>query len=86
MKRAIEILVPLDFSPCSENALEFAIRLAEKMNANIQVLNVPSWDSRGGTDNPALAKLVVDELIENSRKRCSASILKCFCYTSRCGI
>lgn len=35
------ILVPIDFSACSENALVFAIQLAAKIQATIEVLNMP---------------------------------------------
>ncbi len=34
------ILVPIDFSQCSLNALEYAIKMANKMNASIEVLHV----------------------------------------------
>ncbi len=58
MKRATKILVPIDFSECSENALAFAMQLADKIKANLILLNVPHFDS-GAMENYAF---VVDEV------------------------
>ena len=44
---ATKILVPIDFSECSENALAFAMQLADKITASLILLNVPDFDSKG---------------------------------------
>jgi len=40
MRSPTRILVPVDFSPCSATALEYAAHMAEKLNATIDVLHV----------------------------------------------
>lgn len=49
MRTPVRILVPVDFSPCSAAALEYAAALAAKLDASVDVLHV--WQS------PALAAL-----------------------------
>ena len=39
-----KILVPVDFSPCSDAALEYALRLADECGAEVEVVHV--WSSR----------------------------------------
>jgi nucleotide-binding universal stress UspA family protein len=68
MKRTINILVPIDFSTCSENALEFAIQLADKIKANLLLLNVPHLDI-SKMESPISASLEVEEKIGYSKKR-----------------
>lgn len=60
MKYAKKILVPTDFSPCSENALVYAIHFAEKTGAVIHLLNVATIDVKE-TENPFSAERVVEE-------------------------
>lgn len=40
MRSPTRILVPVDFSPCSATALEYAVHMAEKLSATIDVLHV----------------------------------------------
>lgn len=75
MKRVTKILVPIDFSKCSENALAFAIQLADKIKANIQVLNIPPFDT-SNMENPVTGLVVVEEQISQSRKRLIKSVQK----------
>lgn len=69
------ILVPIDFSACSENALVFAIRLAAKIKSTIQVLNVSSFNS-DGIENPTMVSLAIEEQMERSKKLMKRSIQK----------
>lgn len=75
MKKVTKILVPLDFSACSENALAFAMQLADKIKADLLLLNVPSFDG-GNMENPISASLGVEEKIRQSRKQILESIRK----------
>ena len=68
MKRTSNILVPIDFSPCSENALAFAIQLSDKIKANLLLLNVPHLDV-SKMENPISASREVEEKIRYSKKR-----------------
>ena len=45
MKKKIKILIPIDFSNCSDNALAYGIRLADKLDATVEVLHVATPDS-----------------------------------------
>lgn len=75
MERVIKILVPIDFSECSENSLAFAIQLADKIKAHLILLNVLKFDS-GSMENFAH---VTDELeiqTEQSRINIIKSIQK----------
>jgi nucleotide-binding universal stress UspA family protein len=49
------ILVPVDFSPCSRAALDYATKLAEQTHANVEVLYVEEPTSYVGPDNLAFA-------------------------------
>ena len=40
-----KILVPTDFSPASEKALQYARRLAEEFDAEVTLLHVLEWDT-----------------------------------------
>jgi len=75
MKRVSKILVPIDFSKCSENALAFAIQLADKIKANIQVLNVSPFDTKN-TENPHTGLVLMEEQNSQSRKRLIKSVKK----------
>jgi nucleotide-binding universal stress UspA family protein len=73
--RSINILVPIDFSDCSEKALAFVIQFADKIKANVLVLNVTSIaSSRVG--NPATALLAVQEQISQAKRRTVESVKK----------
>lgn len=61
-----KILVPIDFSSCSENALIYATKLATKINAVIHVLHVATVEV-GKTENPSTVKLIIEEKINSTR-------------------
>ena len=42
-----KILVPVDFSQCSEHALDYAVELADKLGASVHVLSVIGIPSYG---------------------------------------
>ncbi|GJM31264.1 MAG: universal stress protein [Saprospiraceae bacterium] len=66
MKKRTKILVPVDFSACSENALAFAMQLADKIKANLQILHVPLFYSGIG-DNPVSLSMSIHEQVRQSR-------------------
>lgn len=66
MKKRTKILVPIDFSACSENALEFAIQLADKIKADLHVLYVSRIDSTVG-GNPATVSSAIQERVKQLR-------------------
>ena len=56
------ILVPVDFSPCSKAALQYATRIAERLDATIEVLHV--WEPPiplGLGPGEALLQVTTDE-------------------------
>jgi nucleotide-binding universal stress UspA family protein len=68
MEKITKILVPIDFSACSENALVFALQLADKIKANLRlvtVLNIEGAD----IENTAYALDVIEERKVHSKKR-----------------
>lgn len=75
MKKTIKILVPIDFSDCSENALIYALLLADKIGASILVLNVPRFDTNN-MENPVSASVVVVEQMSLARERLNKSVQK----------
>jgi nucleotide-binding universal stress UspA family protein len=68
MKKTTNILVPIDFSTCSENALAFAVQLADKTNANLQLINVPVF-VRSNLETPISASFVIEEKVSQSKNR-----------------
>ena len=73
MKTSKTILVPLDFSACSDNALAFAIKLSLKLGASIQVLNIPSLNS-GNMVSPVAASFSIEGNLRQTRKRINRTI------------
>jgi nucleotide-binding universal stress UspA family protein len=55
------ILVPIDFSPCSEQALDYACALAAKLGARIHVVNAI------GATLPELSVALTDQMIASIR-------------------
>lgn len=68
MGKTIKILVPVDFSACSENALIYAIQLADNIRAEVQVLHVPLFDSGVG-ENPVAFTIAIQEQIQRSKEQ-----------------
>lgn len=75
MEREIKILVPIDFSACSENALEYAIKLADKVKANILLLNVIIFEG-SEFENIAFAAEDVEERIHKTKNDLNQLIQK----------
>lgn len=75
MKSVINILVPIDFSVCSENAFVYAIQLADKIKANILLLHVPILDSVG-MSNPLSMPFIIEEGMNQAKIRMDESIEK----------
>lgn len=67
MKKKTKILVPIDFSNAADNALAFAFRLADKINATVEVLHVTTPDSPP-LDYPSFVMIAVEEKIRLSRQ------------------
>ena len=62
------ILVPIDFSPCSEHALDYACALAGKLGARVHVVNAV------GTTLPELAVALTDQMISSIRQNNAAAL------------
>ena len=73
MQSTKKILVPIDFSPCSENALAYAMQLATKIKATIHVLNVAMIDIEE-TENSYVVESIVKEKISLTRQRLDKSL------------
>jgi nucleotide-binding universal stress UspA family protein len=62
------ILVPTDFSPCSEQALDYALELAEKLGANVQLLHVIGIPSYGVPElGVGITATMMDNLIADNQ-------------------
>lgn len=75
MKRATKILVPIDFSTGSESALGFAMQLANKTEADLHILHVPTID-RLDMANAITTAFEIDELFVQSKSRMRRIIQK----------
>lgn len=62
------ILVPIDFSPCAEHALDYACELAGKLGAKVHVVNAIA------TTLPELSVALTDQMIASWRHN-NAAIL-----------
>ena len=61
------ILVPVDFSPNSETALDYAVELAGKLDAKVYILNVIALSGLGVPElGAALAPSVIDSMVRDS--------------------
>jgi nucleotide-binding universal stress UspA family protein len=68
MKKPTQILVPIDFSTCSENALIFALQLADKIKADLLLLNVLTLKG-SDLENIAFVPDEIDERRNQSKLR-----------------
>ena len=75
MKKETNILVPLDFSACSENALAFALQLADKIEANLLLLHVLHLDT-GSMENFAFVVDEVENRTEQARENINKAVQK----------
>jgi len=64
------LLVPIDFSPCSEHALDYACALAAKLGARIHVIHAI------GTTLPELSVALTDQMISSIRHDNAAALDK----------
>jgi universal stress protein A len=64
------ILVPIDFSPCAERALDYACALAAKLGAKIHVVNAI------GTALPELSVALTDQMLASLRQSNAAVLDK----------
>jgi len=64
------ILVPIDYSPCSEHALDYACALAARLGARIHVVNAI------GTTLPELSAALTDQMISSIRHDNAAALDK----------
>ena len=63
-----KILVPIDFSMCSKNALVFALQLADTIKADLRLLTVLDFDG-SDMENTAYAHDVMEERKVQSKNR-----------------
>jgi nucleotide-binding universal stress UspA family protein len=63
-----KILVPIDFSMCSKNALVFALQLADTIKADLRLLTVLDFDG-SDMENTAYALDVMEERKVQSKNR-----------------
>ena len=75
MQQSKKILVPIDFSSCSEDALAYAIHFAARTKATIHLLNV-TVVKIDNTENPYIAEMAIEENIEAARKLLNMSLEK----------
>jgi nucleotide-binding universal stress UspA family protein len=64
------ILVPIDFSPCAEHALDYACALAAKLGAKIHVIHAI------GAVLPELSVALTDQMISSIRHNNTAALEK----------
>ncbi|MAD96227.1 MAG: hypothetical protein CMB99_02770 [Flavobacteriaceae bacterium] len=79
MKSTPKILVPLDFSKCSENAFGIALQLADKINGELLVMTVLKINDGGAMDNFAFVAddyKLKTELAEKGLEESIDSVLK----------
>lgn len=75
MKKVPKILVPIDFSPCAENALAYALQFANKIKGIVQVLNVPTFDVPP-PDYPSFVAVTTEDKIKFARQAMNQSLAK----------
>ncbi|MFN0015732.1 MAG: universal stress protein, partial [Saprospiraceae bacterium] len=68
------IFVPIDFSKCADNALQFALRLAGSTGAEVTVLHVIFPNE--GVDNNVYNVFWTDEYLTERTKNLSAWVNK----------
>ena len=62
------ILVPIDFSPFSEQALDYAVALATKLDAKVHLLNVVGFPVMGGPElGVTMIASVIDQLTKDNQ-------------------
>ncbi|HTR50371.1 MAG TPA: universal stress protein [Kofleriaceae bacterium] len=67
MKLPKTILVPTDFSPNAEQALDYAVALAAKLDAKVHVLNVIGAPMLGAELGLVVTQSMIDDLLRDNR-------------------
>jgi len=68
MTTPTRILVPVDFSPSSEHALDYAVELAARLDATIHVLNVIGIPTLGVPElGIAMTSSMIDGLVRDNQ-------------------
>lgn len=63
-----KILVPVDFSQCSEHALDYAVELADKLGATVHVLSVIGIPSYGVPElGVGITATMMDNLVADNQ-------------------
>lgn len=73
MKKITKILVPIDFSEASNDILKFALQLADRVNATIEVLHVATYDIPP-LDYPSFVAVTTEEKIKMARSLLNKAI------------
>lgn len=69
------ILVPVDFSPPSEHALDYACELAGKLGATVHVLNVVPIPSLGVPElGAAMTSSVIEQLMQDNEAELARTV------------
>lgn len=69
MKTPTRILVPIDFSPCSEQALDYAVGIADKLGAQIHLLSVIGIPALGVPElGVGLTATMMDTMIADNQR------------------
>ena len=64
-----DILVPTDFSACSEHALDYAVQLAERLDAKVHLLSVIGVPSYGVPElGVGITAPMIDNLISDHQR------------------
>lgn len=81
MKKIPKILVPVDYSDASNDVLKFALQLASRVNATIEVLHVatndippldyPSFIAIANDEKIKMARMEMNKLLETARRNVS---------------
>lgn len=66
MKKVPKILVPIDFSDCSNNAFRYAMRVADQINGTIELLHV-IYPGAPILDQPISTEIFLEERIKAAR-------------------
>jgi universal stress protein A len=62
------MLVPIDLNDSAAQVLDYAVALADKLDAKLHVLHVAPWPLLGAEVPVALTKTAMDELMARERK------------------
>ncbi len=75
MKKITKILVPIDYSEASNDVLKFALRLADRVNATLEVLHVVTHDVPA-LDYASFVAIATDEKVKIARSLMNKTIAR----------